>query len=253
MSSYLIIAVIVLVMVAVLLGAVEVGYRRGLHTRPDEQLVSHATAWEAALLGMLALLIGFTFAMAVTRFDRRRDLILDEANAIESVSLRAQYLDPPLDQRVKALLVPYVDARIRYYQSGVSWKETMHTHQQAVTLQRQLWDQVVAAVRARPDSESVAAFVESADELIRAEKRRRASLDNHVPLPVFVVLLVVAATGMAATGYSCGLHRRRLPLGMILMPVLIVLVVALVFDLDYPRAGIIRAGQGALLRLRQEM
>jgi hypothetical protein len=133
--------------------------------------------------------------MAVTRFDRRRDLILDEAIAIESTAMRAEYLD----------------------------------------------------------SESLVAFMQSADELAQALARRRASLDNHVPLPVFGVLLLVAGAGMAATGYSCGLHRKRLPLGMVLMPVLIVLVVVMVFDIDYPRAGVIRAGQGPLLRLQHEL
>jgi len=66
---------------------------------------------------------------------------------------------------------------------------------------------------------------------------------------VFVVLLLVAAAGMLVTGYSCGIHRRRLPLGMVLMPVLIVLVVVMVFNIDYPRVGVIRAGQGAMIRL----
>jgi hypothetical protein len=253
MTSYLIVAVIFLAMVAVLLGTVELGYRRGLRARSDEGLVSHATAWEGTLLGMLALLVGFTFAMAVSRFDRRRDLILDEANAIESTALRARYLDPAVRDRIEALLPPYLEARIRYYDAGMDWKKTVADVDEAKTLQRQIWDQVVSLVRARPDSESVVAFMESADELVRAEARRRASLDNHVPLPVFAVLLVVAATGMAATGYSCGLHRRRLPLGMVLLPALIVLVVVMVFDLDYPRAGVIRAGQGALLRLRDSL
>jgi hypothetical protein len=253
MTTYLLIALVALGMVAVLLGAVEVGYRRGLRTRPDEQLVSHATSWEAALLGLLALLIGFTFAMAVTRFDNRRDLIVEEANAIESVALRARYLELPARDQVAALLPSYVDARIRSYSAGASRGQTEVAYQQSEALLHQIWGVVVTVVRAHPDSESVAAFVESGDDMVKAENRRRAALDNHVPLPVFAVLLIVAATGMAATGYSCGLHRRRLPLGMVLLPVLIVLVIVLVFDLDYPRAGVIRAGQEAMLRLRHSL
>ncbi|HXU81766.1 MAG TPA: hypothetical protein VN914_10245, partial [Polyangia bacterium] len=196
---------------------------------------------------------GFTFAMAVARFDGRRELILEEANAIESVSLRARYLDPPARDQVAALLVPYVDARIEGYQAGIERRRTESAYHKSKVLQERLWEIVVSVARAQPNSEVVASFVEAVDDLVKAENRRRAALDNHVPLPVFAVLLMVAATGMAATGYSCGLHRRRIPLGMILMPVLIVLVVALVFDLDYPRAGVIRAGQGAMLRLRQSL
>jgi hypothetical protein len=253
MSSYFPIAVVGVAMMGALLAAVEVGYRQGLRTPAEEGLESHATAWEAALLGLLALLIGFTFAMAVTRFDHRRDLILDEANAIESTALRAAYIDPPVRDRVEALLGPYLDARIRSYDEGMEMRRTMADYEEAKALQGRIWDQVTAFLRAHPDSESAVAFMESADELVKAEARRRAALDNHVPLAVFVVLLLVAAAGMAATGYSCGLHRRRLPLGMVLLPVLIVLVVAMVFDIDYPRAGVIRAGQGPMLRLRREL
>jgi hypothetical protein len=250
---YFVIPAIAIVMAGALLGTVELGYQRGLRTPADERLASHATSWEAALLGLLALLIGFTFAMAVTRFDHRRDLILDEANAIESTALRGRYIDPPLRDRVEAVLVPYLEARIRSYDAGMDMHLTYALYDEGEALQRQLWDQVVTLLEAHPDSESAVAFMESADELVKAEARRRAALENHVPLPVFAVLLMVAAAGMAATGYSCGLHRRRLPLGMVLMPVLIVLVVAMVFDIDYPRAGVIRAGQRPLIRLQHTL
>jgi hypothetical protein len=255
MASYVLIAVIAVAMVALMLGAVELGYRHGLRTPAEEseRLSSHATAWEAALLGLLALLVGFTFAMAVTRFDHRRDLILDEANAIESTAARAEYVDPPVRDRVEALLRPYLAARIRSYDAGVDMRATLAAYEEGKALQRQLWGQVVTLLRAHPDSESAVAFMESADELVRVEARRRGALENHVPLPVFGVLVLVAAAGMAATGYSCGLHRRRLPLGMVLMPVLIVLVVVMVFDIDYPRAGVIRAGQGAMIRLQHRL
>src|SRR6185436_18413341 len=192
LSAYLVLAVVALGMVAVLLAAVQVGYRQGLRTRPDEHLLSHATAWEGALLGLLALLIGFTFAMAVARFDGRRELILEEANAIESVSLRARYLDPPARDQVQALLVPYVEARIEGYQAGIDRRRTESAYHESKVLQERLWEVVVSVARAHPNSEVVAAFVEAADDLVKAESRRRAALDNHVPFPVFAVLLMVA-------------------------------------------------------------
>ena len=253
MAINLVIAAVAISTMGLILGTVELGYRRGLRTPADEHLASHATSWEAALLGLLALLIGFTFAMAVTRFDHRRDLILDEANAIESTALRARYVDPSVRDRIEATLVPYLEARIRSYDVGMDMRLTYALYDEADALQGQLWDQVVTLLEAHPDSESAVAFMESADELVKAEARRRAALENHVPLPVFAVLLIVAAAGMVATGYSCGLHRRRLPLGMVLMPVLIVLVVAMVFNIDYPRAGVIRAGQGAMIRLQHKL
>jgi hypothetical protein len=253
MPLYLPIAVVAVAAMGILLGAVELGYRHGLHTRQEEALASHATAWEAALLGLLALLIGFTFAMAVTRFDHRRDLILEEANAIESTALRARYVDQPVRGRMESLVRRYLAARIQSYDAGLDMRRTLAFYEEGKALQLQLWDEVAVLIRAHPDSQAVIALMQSVDEVVKSETRRRAALENHVPYPVFIVLLIVAGAGMAVTGYSCGLHRRRLPLGMVLMPVLIVLVVAMVFDLDYPRAGLIRAGQGALTRLQEQL
>jgi hypothetical protein len=249
----LLVSVLVLGLTAILLGAVELGYRQGLRSRPDEGVLSHTNGWEAALLGLMALLIGFTFAMAVTRFDGRRQLIVEEANAIESTSIRSRYLAQPARDRIEAILVQYLDARIHFYDAGIDFRKTYAVWKEGKDLQRQLLAEVTAVARAHPDSEMATSLVEGADELVKAEARRRAAIDNHVPMPVFFVLVMVAATGMAATGYSCGLHRKRLRLGMILMPVLIAVVIVQVFDLDYPRAGVIRAGQGALLRLRAEL
>ena len=111
---------------------------------------------------------------------------------------------------------------------------------------------MVAVARANPSSEMASLFVESADDLIATGRERRAALDNHVPGAVYLVLLlVVAAVAVAATGYSCGLRRRRHKFGMIVLPVLIAGVVLLVFDLDHPRGGFIQAGQGPMIRLRQ--
>jgi CDP-diglyceride synthetase len=248
-----ILATITLVLLALLLGTAELGYRVGRSRRGDEQAASQVATWEGALLGLLALLVGFTFAMAVTRFDGRRELILDEANAIQQVARRSDLMDPAVQRQVTELLRSYVAARIRYYDAGISRTRTEASEREASALRVQLWAQVAAVGRATPGSEMVALFVESADELFVMAARRRAALDNHVPVVVYLMLLVVAATAVAATGYSCGLHQRRHRFGMLLLPVLIAAVVVLVVDLDHPRAGLIRAGQGPMLRLQQTL
>jgi hypothetical protein len=242
------------VLLAILLGSAEVGYRLGRRARAsDDAMRSQAAIWEGALLGLLALLIGFTFAMAVTRFDARRELILDEANAIEMTLRRADFLEAPAQREIEGLLGRYVRARVRFYDAGASLPRTEAAERETAELQQQLWPPIVSAARSHPGSEMAALFVESASELYQMANRRRAALDNHVPATVLVVLLVVAAVGVAATGYSCGLLRRRLRLGLVGLPLLISLVVVLVFDLDHPRAGFIQAGQGPMLRLQQRL
>jgi hypothetical protein len=244
-----------LVLLAVLFAASELGFRAGRRRSwaDGDSIAGQAATWEGALLGLLALLIGFTFAMAVTRFDGRRELILDEANAVEETALRAQTIDPQTARATRALLRKYVDARVRYYEAGLNWPVLWAAQLEIAGVEDQLWAQVAAVARARPDSEVVALYVESANQLVSAASRRRAALDNHVPLTVLLVLGLVAATAAAATGYSCGLHGRRHSLGMTMLPVLIALVLLLVVDLDQPRIGVIRAGQGPIIRLQQSL
>jgi hypothetical protein len=254
MTTELVQASVLLVVLISVLGSAELGYRLGRRNRGiDEAAASQVGTWEGALLGLLALLIGFTFAMAVTRFDGRRELILKEADSIQQVARRAETIDAPMGQQVTGILRNYVEARLRFYDAGLSMARTEAAALEATALQRQLWSYVVEVARAHPDSEMAALFVEAADELVDAGNARRAALDNHVPVPVFVVLLLVAAAATGASGYSCGLRRRRHKFGMIMLPVLITAVVLLVLDLDHPRAGLIKAGQGPMLRLQESL
>jgi hypothetical protein len=240
-------------LIAALLGATELGYRLGRlhHDEDDETVAAQVSTWEGALLGLLGLLIGFTFAMAVTRFDGRRQLIAEEANAIHRVKLQADLLDQPLRADVQELVARYIDARVRFYEARANSSGVDAALRDTVALQSRLWNAVMTYARAHREQEVTSLLVEGVDRLIEAEGSREASVHNHVPLAVFLVLALVACMGVAATGYTCGLHGRRLRFGMVLMPLLIAMVAMLIFDLDHPRVGLIKAGQGPMLRVQQ--
>ena len=167
MNLHVLLAAVVVGTLVVMLGSAELGYRVGRKSRSaDPEVASQVGTWEAALLGLLALLIGFTFAMAVTRFDGRRDLIRDEANAIYEVARRAEYLPPPEPERLGGLLRRYVDARIRFYDAGLSIERTNAAEDEAIGLRREIWSEVVKIARANFNSEMASLFVQSVDDLI---------------------------------------------------------------------------------------
>jgi hypothetical protein len=254
MTIEAVIAAIAAGLLLVLLGSAELGYRlarRAPGTHREE--ASQIGNWEGALLGLLALLIGFTFAMAVTRFDGRREMILEEASAIQQLARRAEYLAPPVQERMGGLLRSYVDARIRAYDAGLDPGLTEAAYREAVALQRQLWAQAVEVARNNFNSEMASLFVESVDAVLEQGARRRAALDNHVPLTVMILLWLVACISVGATGYVCGLRRHRHRFGMVLLPILIATVLLLVVALDHPRSGLVQVGQGPMLRLHQSL
>jgi len=107
---------IVTIVIALFLSAIEIGFRLGRRgkAKGNEPTRSQVNVLQAASLGLLALLLGFTFSMALTRFDTRKQLVLDEANAIGTTFLRAQLLPDPARKEVSDLLRRYVDVGLSF-------------------------------------------------------------------------------------------------------------------------------------------
>jgi hypothetical protein len=244
-----------LLLPAVLLGSSEIGYWAGRHVERDEDdtRMSHGQIWQAAVLALLGLLIGFSFAMAVTRFDGRRQLILDEANAIGTTYLRTRPLDEPGGEQLRALLRRYVQARVAFYDAGADRARIDQATRESESLQQQIWAPVVAFARADARSVTAGLLMQSTNDMIDLEAKRLAALDNHVPATVLAIIVLVAAVAMGAIGYTSGLSRRRFLFGMLGMPLLIAAVVLLVLDIDHPRLGLTRVGQKSMLRVQQSL
>ena len=244
-----------LVFLAGLLAAAELAFRLGIRRADlsDESAVTHINILQTALLGLLALLLGFTFFMAVSRFDERRSLVLEEANAIGTTYLRSDFL--PAEQRrpVKELLRAHVAARLAFHAAGVDPVRLQKANRNAAELERQLWTLAVAAAAQDPRSVPAGLFVESLNALIDIHEKRQAALDNHVPEAVIYLLLAVAGLALALIGYGCGLTRRRRLIANTLFTILIVFVITTILDIDRPRRGLITVSQQSLIRLQASM
>jgi hypothetical protein len=232
----------------------QIGYRLGSRAarRKDEGERAHASTWQAALLGLAALLIGFTFSMAQARYDARKHLVLDEANAIGTTYLRTELLDAARGEELRVLLRRYVDARLAFAEPGLSGDRTEALLRQSSDLEDQIWARVVAAGRA-DHSPTTALLIQAANGMLDAGAEHLAALENPLPPTVFVVLILVTAVAMLSVGYGCGLESRMRALGMFVAPVLLAAVIGLVFDLAHPRMGIIVVHDPILARLRQSL
>jgi hypothetical protein len=242
-----------LLLPALLLGCVELGFHIGRRPRTGDEgaRMSHGMIWESAMLAMLGLLIGFTFAMAVSRFDMRRRLVTDEANAIRTTLLRARFLEPPAAEELQPLLRRYVGVRIAFYDTtGRAARD--QTERESSALQQRIWSCVAAAALRDPQSNLLALLTESATRMIELEADRRSALEDRVPVNVLLLLVIVAATAVASIGYACGLSAQRLWFGMLGMPLLIAAMLLLVLDLATPWHGLIHTGQESMVRLAND-
>ncbi|MCH8616511.1 hypothetical protein LZ016_10410 [Sphingomonas sp. SM33] len=233
----------------VLAGATFVGERlKARYPAPsDEDTATQEGYIISGVVGLLALLLGFTFSLAVDRFETRRVLVVEEANAIHTAYLRAQTFGEPHRATLDGLLLRYLDVRIRL--GGVTRHEDVpqllaETHR----LQRQLWDATLAAIANQRDDISSAAM-DSMNQVIETASTRRSAREAHVPRRVFVVVFFYMVGTAISLGYVMGPRRRR-AIGVLL--VLTVISYAVIFDIDDAGGGI-RESQSPMLELKADL
>lgn len=241
-----------LVVGAILLFAAEFGFRIGSRHSPERRKARQGQSGvlQGALLGLLGLLLGFTFAMSVGRYEARKQLVLEESNGIGTAWLRAGYLSEPTRDIIRAALMDYIDARIKGAAAPVGSPEFVEQVARSEKDQATMWRATVAEVKAR-DTESTALFTSSLNDLIDTDGKRQAASRNHVPRSVWLLLIVVSFTVCATTGYATGLgDSGRHALSMIVLPALLTVVITIIADLDNPRRGLIQVSQQMLVDLR---
>lgn len=236
-------------------GSVELGAFLGKRSSnaASKEVESHVATIEAALLGLLALLLGFGFSMAMTRFESRRAVVVSEANDIGTAYLRAGLLPSYIKEASQNLLIKYVDSRIAFFQAGLDTSASQQALKLTEQLQAELWEQAIAV--AKSDSPNVIGglFIAALNELIDVHTDRMAALENHVPEIILILLVFVGAATLALTGYRSGLSGIRLPIPRFILVILIVSTLSVIIDLDRPRRGFIKVSESALLQLKSSM
>ena len=203
----------------------------------------------SAVLGLLALLMGFTFSLAVERFDARRLLVLEEANAIGTAYLRAQLLAEPHRSRMTHLLVRYTDNRIALAKAPPGRAAPMLAVNDA--LLTDIWAATSAAfedIKGLPFSST---YLESVNALIDLDASRKAARAARVPPEVFAVLILYMAVTAGVLGYVLKGVRGRLSGGFLLA--LLTLSLILVLDIDRPVGGGIFESQRPMEDLQKSL
>jgi hypothetical protein len=192
-----------------------------------------------AALGLLALLLAFSFSLGLSRYEARRTLVLEEANAIGSTANFALMLPAPAQEPILSLLRDYTAVRIGF---GVPFDPAKLERDVArsLELQSKLWQQAAAVTAAAPQSLPTYRFVASLNEMNNIHERRLTALHYHVPGEVMCMLIGVAMVAMGFTGYHTGGVEPGRRVATLIMAVMVAAVTMLVIDLDQPARGLIR-------------
>jgi hypothetical protein len=239
----------------ILFGASEAGFRLGRRvlSRTGEPVTSQLGVIQGGILAVLSLLLGFTLSMSVNRFEARKQLVLAEANAIETSSLRTRILPAPEAAEIANLLREYVDLRLQYADGREDLHQLLATREQAIRLQNEFWTRAVAYGQKSPNSPSSGLLLQSLNETIDLESARWMAIQNHVPRPVIFVNCIVAFLATILVGYGFGREGRRQAFSTSMLVLAITVVLAVIVDLDQPRQGLIRVSQQPLVDLQQHM
>ena len=232
--------------------AVEGGYRLGRwrHARAEGEKEAPVGAMVGSILALFAFMLAFTFGLAATRFEARRQAVLDEANAVGTTYLRAQLLR---DERQRAesvrLLREYVGVRLRGAREG--------EFEEAVARSEQLHDALWAEARKAAASDPTPVtglYIQSLNEMIDLHASRvHAAVRSRIPPSIWAALAALALLSMASVGYQAGLSvTRRSPamLGLVLAFSGVLLLIA---DLDRPQGGLIAVSQQAMVDVEKSV
>jgi len=190
---------------------------------------------QTGTLTLLGLIIGFTFSMAVGRYDQRKNYEEGEANAISTEYVRADLLPAENAARVRELLSRYTDERIMFY-------ETRDAHQldridaETAKLQAELWFAVLPAATSQPTPVAALA-VSGINDVLNSQGYTQAAWWNRIPVAAWMLMLFIAVACNMLLGYS---EHRKSTLDLVILPMVVSVSFFLIADIDSPRLGVIR-------------
>jgi hypothetical protein len=205
---------------------------------------------QAATLTLLALIIGFSFSMATSRYDLRKNCEESEANAIGTEWVRAGLLSAPDAARVRAQLRRYTDLRIAFYRTRDT-HELGQINADTAQLQNDLWAAVQAPALQQP-SPVMALVVSGMNDVLNSQGYTQAAWWNRIPTSAWVLLVVTAICCNVLIGYG-GRGGRGRALLLIVFPLVVSISFLLIADIDAPRGGMIRVKPQNLVSLADSM
>jgi hypothetical protein len=244
---------LVILVSALVLAATVIGLFVGRSLRHlKEDLREPFGVLQAALLGVVGLLLAFGLALAVGRYEDRREAVVDEANAIEAAFLRAQTLAEPVRSQSLALLKDYTDTRIALSHAVPESPAAQQVIADGEEILRELWALGGQVLDAAPIDNAPRLYVESLNETIDMNTVRVSSLNNRVPGAVLALEVLGAAFAMGLLAVYLSILGRGVA-AVLLGSILVTMLLLVTFDLDRPTRGVILVPDAPLTRLRTSM
>lgn len=242
-----------LILLAVVVGGTALGVGLGRYLRKHSEVLREPFGvLQAALLGLVGLILAFGLSLAVGRYEDRRAAVVDEANAIGTTYLRAETLAEPQRSRSLALLKHYTDTSVHLSKEIPGSSGARATLAASGGQQRRLWRLAGQALTRAPLASAPRLYVESLNEMFDAQTTRVAGLSNRVPNAVLALEVAAATVALGLLAVYLSMLGRGV-ITVLLASILVTALLLVTFDLDRPTRGLITVPDTALTSVRQMM
>ena len=234
----------------------EAGFRLGRYVAKKIEGAHEGTSTiQAAVFALLGLLLGFTFANGISHLDQRRQLIIQESNAIGTAYLRVDLLPANQQREMRNLFRQYLDARLDVYEKLPDVAAAREDLQKAAQLQQEIWSRAVAGSREDPTQNAARLLLPALNDMIDVTTSRTIALHTHLPPLIFGLSISVALLSGLLAGYDMARRKSRSWFHGLLYAMVISITIFTVLDLDYPRFGLIRltTADNAMTQLRDSI
>lgn len=233
---------------------IEVGYRLGIiaHKKSEDEKEAPISGVSGAVLGLSAFIMAFTFAIAAERYQAKKGLVRDDANAIRSAFVRADFVPEPDRAESKRLLKMYLEKRLAFAKAGqVEQQDVGRLLAETDRIQRRLWAIAVANAERDMNSDVAALYIESLNDLSEVHARRLAiGVRERIPIGIWIVLYSLTILGMISMGYHAGIAGSKRSKATWIVAISFGMVIALIASLDRP-SGFIKVTQQPLVDVQE--
>jgi uncharacterized membrane protein len=208
---------------------------------------------QAAVFGLIAVILGFSFAFAASRYEARNALVVNEADAIRTAYLRAGFLRPDRAAAFRAVLLEYAGTRLQTYALVSDMRAETRSIAKSDALQERLWTLASATARRDPRSPFFVDLTRSVIDVIDVSEEQEAALNNHVPRDVLGIVLLSTLAGAFLLGLTFGRAKSRNTVLAVIFCALFAATVFTIVDLDHPQGGFVKVDVAPLQAVLDDM
>jgi hypothetical protein len=220
----------------------ETGRRIGKHSMAIDPIGAHQGLGpvEAAVFGLMGLIIALSFSGAALRFDQRRMLIIDEANAIGTAYLRVDMLPEDAQPLIRTYFRDYLESRIELYKNISDQDKVILLEQKTASIQIKIWKASVIACRKSDNISASLLLLPALNSMIDICSTRTAIRQIHQPNIIFIVMILQALVCSLIAGFGMSLRKSRSWIHLLGFTLVMLITIIVIIDLEYPRVGFIR-------------